>query len=62
MDDWPVHEFIYLPDEKYLNPTQADRVAGVNDYWQECNPQQKNAANAESFTEFVDRMEMIVWK
>lgn len=62
VDVWPVHEFIYLPDEKYLNTTQANRLAAVNNYWQECNPEQKNAVNAESFTEFIDRMEMIVKK
>lgn len=26
VDEWPVHEFIYLPDEKYVNTTQADRL------------------------------------
>lgn len=60
IEEWPVQEFIYLPHEKYLNSTQADRRTAVDEYWQQCDPQQKNADEAESFVEFIDRMEMTI--
>jgi broad specificity phosphatase PhoE len=60
VDEWPVQEFIYLPHEKYLNSTQAERQTEVDDYWQQCDPQQKNADEAESFVEFIDRMEQFI--
>ena len=62
VDEWPVQEFIYLPHESYLNSTQSDRQAAVDEYWQQCDPQQKNSDEAESFVEFIVRMEMIIEK
>ena len=62
VDEWPVQEFVYLPHEKYMNSTQADRLAAVNEYWQQCDPEQKASDKAESFIEFIDRIEMIVDK
>lgn len=62
IDEWPVQEFIYLPHEKYLNTTQADRRSAVDEYWQQCDPQQKNFEEAESFVEFIDRMELMIEK
>jgi len=59
VEQWPVQEFIYLPYEKYRGTTRADRKAAVDAYWQQCDPQQKNSAEAESFVEFIDRMETI---
>jgi len=60
VDEWPVQEFIYLPHEKYLNSTQSDRQTAVDEYWLQCDPQQKNSDEAESFVEFIDRMEMLI--
>jgi broad specificity phosphatase PhoE len=60
--EWPVQEFIYLPHEEYLNSTQADRQQAVNDYWSRCEPALKRSSEAESFAEFIDRMEMLVNK
>jgi broad specificity phosphatase PhoE len=62
VNEWPVQEFIYLPHEKYLNSTQVDRQAAVDEYWQQCDPQQKNSDEAESFVEFIDRMEILIEK
>jgi broad specificity phosphatase PhoE len=62
VDEWPVQEFVYLPDEKYLNSTQADRLAAVNEYWEQCDPEQKASDEAESFIEFIDRIEIMVEK
>lgn len=62
VDESPVQEFVYLPHEKYLNTTQTRRQAAVDEYWQQCNPQQKNSNEAESFAEFIDRIEMVIEK
>lgn len=62
VDEWPVQEFIYLPHERYLNSTQSERQATVDEYWQRCDPQLKNSDEAESFVEFIERMETIIEK
>jgi broad specificity phosphatase PhoE len=62
VEQWLVQEFIYLSHEKYRNSTQAERKSVVDDYWQQCDPQQKNSDEAESFIEFIDRMDMIIEK
>ena len=59
VDEWAVQEFIYLPHEAYRDSTQGERRTAVDEYWNESNPQQKNSAEAESFIEFIDRMEMV---
>jgi probable phosphoglycerate mutase len=60
VDEWPVQEFVYLPHEKFQNSTQTDRQTAVDEYWQQCDPQQKNSDEAESFVEFIDRMERMI--
>jgi len=62
VEEWPVHEFIYLPHIKYLNTTQADRMDAVKDYWQQCEPALKTSAETESFVDFIERMKMLVDK
>jgi broad specificity phosphatase PhoE len=60
VEEWPVHEFIYLPHIQYLNTTQVDRMDAVNDYWQQCEPALKTSAETESFIDFIERMKMLV--
>ncbi len=62
VEEWPVEEFVYLHHEKYLNTTKHDRGVDVDQYWEECNPVRKDSDDAESFVDFIDRMEMIVEK
>lgn len=60
--EWPVQEFVYLADKSYLNTTQSERKLEVKQYWAKCNPAFKADDNAESFNEFINRMEAIVEK
>ena len=62
IEEWPVQEFVYLAAETYLNTTQVERKSYVNRYWKECNPTIKSVDSAESFDEFINRMEMIIEK
>jgi probable phosphoglycerate mutase len=62
VEEWPVQEFVYLPHEKYLNTTEDDRLQATNQYWEECDPKKKASDEAESFADFINRMETIIEK
>jgi 2,3-bisphosphoglycerate-dependent phosphoglycerate mutase len=62
VEEWPVQEFIYLPHEKYKHTTQADRQVAVSEYWRQNKPALKTSVEAESFIEFIDRMQCLVEK
>ena len=57
VEEWPIQEFTYLPHSAYLNTTRAERHAPVNSYWTECNPARKASPEAESFIQFMHRMQ-----
>ena len=37
-EEWPIHEFTYLSDNKYIGKRMEDRMPFARDYWQAENP------------------------
>lgn len=60
VEQWPVQEFIYLPHGSYLDSTQESRRPAVDDYWQRCDPLYRAADEAESFADFIARMQLFI--
>jgi broad specificity phosphatase PhoE len=58
VEEWPVHEFTYLCQEKYANTTETDRLPAKNAYWNTCDPEYVDGVGAESFTDLVDRAKL----
>lgn len=56
VEEWPVHEFTYLNHKKYFQTTVLDRRPQIEKYWAQCNPLLHDGEDAESFTEFIQRM------
>ncbi len=57
VEQWPLQEFTYLSPQKYSHTTRFDRQQHVARYWQTCQPELKDGENAESFYEFIQRVE-----
>lgn len=54
---WPLHEFTYLSPERYQGTTMHERKPIAEKYWQDCDPEFVEGPGAESFDEFVARIE-----
>jgi len=60
VETWPVHEFTYLAPEHYINTTEQDRHAPVARYWERADPQHRDGPGAETFAEFIARVDAIL--
>ena len=56
VEEWPIHEFTYLPPEAYRTTTQQEREIPSLQYWTRCDPEENLGQGAESFTDFIGRM------
>ncbi|MCA9265215.1 MAG: histidine phosphatase family protein [Planctomycetales bacterium] len=56
VEQWPVHEFTYLPEEYYRGKTNADRKDHEDQYWERARPHECLGPGAESFAQFIDRL------
>jgi broad specificity phosphatase PhoE len=54
---WDVEEFTYLAPAKYKNSTTSDRRPFVKAYWERCDPDYCDGGGAESFRQFIGRVE-----
>lgn len=56
-EQWPVQEFTFLSGAKYAHTTQAQREQGVREYWDRMDPHAVDGPGAESFAQFMGRVE-----
>lgn len=57
VETWPVQEFTYLRPAKYAGTTAKDRSADVAAYWQRLDPAYRDGEGAETFLEFLGRVD-----
>ncbi|BBM83305.1 histidine phosphatase family protein [Candidatus Uabimicrobium amorphum] len=56
-EEWPLHEFTYLSPDRYKGTTMGERKPMAEKYWKDNDPELVEGPGAESFTEFVARIE-----
>jgi 2,3-bisphosphoglycerate-dependent phosphoglycerate mutase len=59
-EQWQVQEFSYLSPERYRDTTIADRKPFVEKYWSRCDPHYTDGEGAESFADFIRRVEQAI--
>ncbi|HEY8460519.1 MAG TPA: histidine phosphatase family protein [Blastocatellia bacterium] len=59
-EQWQVQEFSYLSPERYRDTTIADRKPFVEKYWSRCDPHYADGDGAESFADFILRVERAI--
>jgi broad specificity phosphatase PhoE len=57
LEEWPLQEFTYLEPDRYRNTTLLDRIPEKDEYWRRCEPTERRGPGAESFVDFVDRID-----
>ena len=57
VETWEVHEFTYLNPRLYPGTTESQRAVFVETYWQRCDPHWNDGGGAESFTDFMRRVD-----
>jgi len=55
-ETWPIQEFTYLSLARCLGSTVSTRQALVDAYWQRCDPAFVDGPEAESFSQFMERV------
>lgn len=60
VETWPVHEFTYLAPEMYLNTNEDERHAPATRYWQRADPLHRDGPGAETFAEFIARVDALL--
>lgn len=57
VETWPVQEFTYLDPAKYVGTTAQERSADVAAYWKRLDPAYRDAEGAETFLDFLARVD-----
>lgn len=57
VEEWPIQEFTYLDPDRCVSTTVQVRKPWVLDYWARSDPNWRDGARAESFADFIDRVE-----
>jgi len=55
-ETWPIHELTYLSPARCVGTTRETRQPWVDAYWQACDPDYLDGADAESFRSFMGRL------
>ncbi len=55
-ETWPIHELTYLSPARCVGTTRETRQPWVDAYWQACDPDYLDGADAESFRAFMERL------
>lgn len=58
-ETWPVHEFTYLSTWGERSSTVEERRPTVLQYWKQANPSHTDGPEAESFEQFIDRVQAV---
>ena len=61
-EEWKIHEFTYLSKEKCFNTTFSERRVWRDKFWQKADPMYCDGEGAESFTDFMNRLEDAIEK
>lgn len=56
-EEWQIHEFTYLANKRCFNTSFAERDIWRNRYWQKSDPLYNDGEGAESFVDFMGRVE-----
>jgi probable phosphoglycerate mutase len=59
-EQWQVQEFTHLSPARYRDTTAADRKPFVHAYWSKCDPHHTDGEGAESFADFIQRVERAI--
>jgi hypothetical protein len=57
---WSVYEFEYLALPDNVSTTSVERSPLVKDFWNRCDPHYRHREKAESFADFIDRVQCIL--
>ena len=57
VQEWPIHEFTYLATARSADTDRFSRQPLVDEYWSRMDPNHHDGPGAESFREFVERIE-----
>lgn len=60
VETWPVHEFTYLAPGHYMNTNEDERRAPAARYWERADPQYRDGPGAETFAEFIARVDALL--
>lgn len=60
VEEWPIQEFTYLAPARCAGTTAEQRRVWVEDYWGEADPGRCDGEGAESFSEFIARVDTTV--
>jgi len=55
---WPLHEFTFLSPLLCRDTTTAERAPWVNGYWERCDADYVHGEGAESFNQFIGRVQL----
>jgi broad specificity phosphatase PhoE len=56
VEEWPVHEFTYLPPSTQAQPTPKGHQDRVDEYWNARRPYRETSGGTESFAQFIYRI------
>ncbi len=58
---WPVREFTFLSEYEFLEPSSVEDRSGLKGmYWEICDPTLNDGPNAESFEQFIKRVQEVI--
>lgn len=60
VEEWPIQEFTYLAPARCAGTTAEQRRAWVEDYWALADPDRCDGDGAETFNEFLARVDLAV--
>lgn len=61
-EEWPIHEFTYLGQERCKGTSFVERDPWKNEYWEKSNPDHNDGKGAESFADFMERVREAIKK
>lgn len=59
LQTWPVQEFTYLNTKAHAGTTEQQRAIHAQAYWERCDPHWRDGAGAESFADFIQRIDTL---
>ena len=57
VETWPIQELTYLAHDKYQAATDDEQQRMIDTYWQQADPLYSDGDDAESFADFMDRLQ-----
>lgn len=57
LEEWPIHEFTYIDEERCRGMNLDQRGPIVQEYWERADPYWRDGPEVESFVEFMERLD-----